>query len=102
MLTVTVYTKPDCVQCEQTKKLLAKDVPHAEVKLVDLTQDPEAKAYVETLGYRSAPAVQWEADGVVGGHWAGFRPDHIRSLKTYDGQGRVGASEDGRLVGSTP
>ena len=101
MLSVTLYTKPACVQCEQTQKLLAKDVPNAVVKMVDVTIDEQARQYVmDDLGYLGAPVVQWEADGVVGGHWAGFRPDHIRSLKTYDGQENVASSADGKLVGS--
>lgn len=84
MLSVTVYTKPQCVQCDQTKKLFAKDVSDAVITEVDVTTDAEALRYVtQDLGYAGAPVVQWEAGGTTGGHWSGFRPDRIRELKTY-------------------
>jgi glutaredoxin-like protein NrdH len=40
---------------------------------VRLDEDPEALAYVRSLGYSSAPVV--EAGEV---HWSGFRPDKIK------------------------
>jgi glutaredoxin-like protein NrdH len=41
-------------------------------QVVDLTQDAEAFAMVQSLGYMQAPVV------VAGDrHWAGFRPDQI-------------------------
>lgn len=72
---ITVFTKPNCVQCDMTKKLLARlGVEHT---LVDVTADPDARAYVTGLGYQQAPVV------VVGGgerHWAGFSPDRLKAL----------------------
>nr|WP_256386020.1 glutaredoxin-like protein NrdH [Leucobacter sp. wl10] len=69
---VVVYSKPSCMQCQMTYRALdGKGVPY---RVVDLTEDTEALAYVtEELGYAAAPVV------VVGGrdHWAGFRPDEI-------------------------
>jgi glutaredoxin-like protein NrdH len=70
---VTVYTLPSCVQCESTKKYLAKiDVPFS---VVDLTEDESAMDLVKTLGYQAAPVV-------VSGksHWSGFRPDKLDAL----------------------
>jgi len=72
---VTVYTKPDCPQCTMTKKQLDKlGIDH---DTVDVTQDPDAHAYVTGLGYASAPVVVVN-DGEA--HWSGFRPDHLRGL----------------------
>jgi glutaredoxin-like protein NrdH len=72
---VTVYTKPDCPQCTMTKKQLDKlGIDH---DTVDVTQDPDAHAYVTGLGYASAPVVVVN-DGES--HWSGFRPDHLRGL----------------------
>lgn len=72
---VTVYTKPSCVQCDMTKRLLERmRVKHT---TVDVTADPDAHAYVTGLGYQSAPVVV-VGDGVD--HWAGFKPDRLRGL----------------------
>jgi glutaredoxin-like protein NrdH len=72
-MTVTVYTLPSCVQCESTKKLLAKN--EIEFNTVDLSLDPDALAMVQELGYQAAPVV------IAGDkHWAGFRPDMITAL----------------------
>ena len=70
---VTVYTKPDCPQCVMTKKQLERHgIDH---QTIDLSTDPDAHAYVKSLGYQQAPVV------VAGdSHWSGFRPDHIKSL----------------------
>ena len=70
---VTLYTKPSCVQCNATKRALAKAGLRWEE--IDLTVDTDALEMVKELGYQSAPVVF--ADGE---HWAGFRPDKIKAL----------------------
>ncbi|MBE7193065.1 MAG: redoxin NrdH [Gordonia polyisoprenivorans] len=72
-MTVTVYTKPACVQCNATYKALDKaGVPY---EVVDITENPDAREYVMALGYLAAPVV------VAGdAHWSGFRPDRIKAL----------------------
>lgn len=71
--TVTVYTKPACVQCTATKRALDKS--GVAYTLVDITTDPDARDHVIALGYRQAPVV------VAGNtHWSGFRPDMIKAL----------------------
>lgn len=73
METVTVYTKPACVQCHATYKALDKHGLTYEV--VDISTDEQARDYVMSLGYLQAPVV------VVGDeHWSGFRPDRIKAL----------------------
>ncbi|MDT5150477.1 MAG: glutaredoxin-like protein NrdH [Mycobacterium sp.] len=70
---ITVYTKPACVQCNATYKALDKQGIDYEV--VDITEVSEARDYVMALGYLQAPVV------VAGNeHWSGFRPDRIKSL----------------------
>jgi len=70
---VTVYTLPNCVQCESTKKMLAKNEIAFDV--VDLSEDEQAMDMVRGLGHSAAPVV------IAGDkHWAGFRPDMITSL----------------------
>ena len=72
---VTVYTKPNCPQCNATHKHLTNlGIDH---DTVDVTQDPEAHAYVTGLGYASAPVVVVN-DGED--HWSGFRPDRLKGL----------------------
>lgn len=72
---VTVYTQPSCVQCTMTRKQLDKlGIEH---RVVDVTADPEAHAYVTGLGYTAAPVVVVN-DGEE--HWAGFRPDRLKGL----------------------
>ena len=72
-MTVTVYSKPACVQCTATTRALdAKGIAYT---LVDLTQDAVAMAQVLAMGYRQAPV------GIAGEqHWTGFRPDMIGRL----------------------
>ena len=71
--TVTVYTKPACVQCTATYKALDKQ--GIDYAIVDISLDAEARDYVMALGYLQAPVVVAGDD-----HWAGFRPDRIKTL----------------------
>jgi glutaredoxin-like protein NrdH len=72
-MSITVYSKPACVQCTATTRAL--DARGLAYQLVDLTEDTAAMEMVTQLGYRQAPVV------VAGeSHWAGFRPDMIGRL----------------------
>jgi glutaredoxin-like protein NrdH len=72
-MTITVYSKPACVQCTATTRAL--DAKGLAYTVVDLTQDDAAMTRVSDLGYRQAPVV------IAGdAHWAGFRPDMIGQL----------------------
>jgi glutaredoxin-like protein NrdH len=72
-MSITVYTKPACVQCTATYKALDKQ--GITYDKVDITLDTEARDYVMALGYLQAPVV------VAGdSHWSGFRPDRIKAL----------------------
>lgn len=71
-MTVRVYTKPDCRQCDMTKRLL--DGEGVSYVVEDLT-DAGNLAAAKALGHTSAPVV------VVGDEsWAGFQPDRIKEL----------------------
>ena len=72
-MTITVYTKPACVQCNMTYKAL--DKAGLDYEVVDISEDTEARDYVMALGYLQAPVVV--ADGE---HWSGFRPERIKAL----------------------
>jgi glutaredoxin-like protein NrdH len=72
-MTITVYSKPSCVQCDATHRALEKSGLAYEV--VDITEDAAARDYVLSLGYLQAPVVVAGQD-----HWSGYRPDQIRAL----------------------
>ena len=86
-MTVTVYTKPACVQCNATYKAL--DKAGITYEKVDISVDDEAREYVLALGYLQAPVVV-----VDGEHWSGFRPDRIKALANEEI-----LSSDATLVG---
>ena len=73
MSNVTVYSKPNCPQCTQTKKKLEQKGIAFEV--IDISQDKNAAQTINDLGYRQVPVV-------VSGekHWSGFRPDLLGAL----------------------
>lgn len=73
MNTITVYTKPACVQCNATFRALERQ--GIGYTAIDISEDQEAREYVLSLGYLQCPMV------VAGGdHWSGFRPDRIKTL----------------------
>ena len=70
---ITIYSKPNCVQCNATYRALDKQgLPYT---VVDLMEDAEAMESVKALGYQQAPVVFADGD-----HWAGFRPDKIKAI----------------------
>ncbi|NRH42517.1 glutaredoxin-like protein NrdH [Pseudomonas sp. MS15a(2019)] len=72
-MTITIYSKPACVQCNATYRALDRQGITYEV--VDIEQDAQARQTVESLGYRQVPVVVAGDD-----HWAGFRPDKLGRL----------------------
>ena len=74
-MSITVYTKPSCVQCNATYRAL--DAKGIEYEIHDLSEDPTALEQVKALGYMQAPVVVTDED-----HWSGFRPDKIAELAT--------------------
>lgn len=72
MLSITVYTKPACVQCTATERRLGS-TPYA----IEEAQSPEAAALIADLGHMRAPVIVIRKDGEVVEHWSGFNPDAI-------------------------
>ena len=72
-MTITVFSKPACVQCDATYRQL--DKLGLDYTIVDITMDADALASVKALGYQQAPVVFAGGD-----HWSGFRPDKIADL----------------------
>ena len=72
-MAITVYSKPNCVQCNATYRAL--DKAGLRYETVDISLDVEALEQVRALGYAQAPVVVAGED-----HWSGFRPDKIKTL----------------------
>jgi len=70
---ITVYTKPSCVQCEATKRMM--DKLSIEYSTVDISVDTDAFDMIVSKGFKSAPVVITDKDS-----WAGFNPDKISGL----------------------
>ena len=70
----TVYTKPDCPQCDRTKEYFdSKGITYT---AVDITEVPAALVYItEELGYSQAPVVVNNTDDQD--HWSGARMDKL-------------------------
>lgn len=72
-MSVTVYTKPSCPGCVQTKTYLkSKGVDFTEI---DLSQDIDALNKIKEMGYRQAPVV-FNGDD----HWSGFNPSKLSAV----------------------
>lgn len=72
-MTVTVYAKPHCPQCDATQRQLNK--LGIEFTKVDVTEDPEALQKILDAGFKQAPVVITDTDS-----WSGYRPDKIKTL----------------------
>lgn len=72
-MTITVFTKPQCQQCEATKHRLRDRGITFET--VDLSENPATLAQLVQAGYRQAPVVI-----TPDAAWSGYRPDLIDQL----------------------
>ncbi|TNU72784.1 glutaredoxin family protein [Miniimonas arenae] len=82
MTAITVFGKPNCVQCKQTVKAFEKAglQEGEDFTYRDVTEDPRAYAYVtEELGYSAAPVVVLDDQD----HWSGYNPLHNRRAITW-------------------
>ncbi|WP_016997006.1 glutaredoxin-like protein NrdH [Kocuria atrinae] len=74
-MSITVYSKPSCVQCNATMRAL--DKKGVNYSVIDVTEDQAAYDHVIELGAQQVPVVETETE-----HWTGYRPDKISSLST--------------------
>ena len=73
---ITVWTLPNCVQCQQTKKQFDAMGIRYEEKSLD--SDPFKADLFRAMGLLTAPIVETDVK-----LWAGFRLDKIRSLAAH-------------------
>jgi glutaredoxin-like protein NrdH len=76
MMLITVWTKPNCVQCDMTKKELDKRGIVYEEK--NLQKNPKAVERFIEEGLLAAPIVTTDIK-----RWSGFRLAKIESLHNY-------------------
>ena len=75
-MTITLWTKPNCVQCETTKREF--DRRCIIYKTSRLDKSPKAVDRFLELGLTSAPIVETDDR-----RWGGFRLEKIKSLETH-------------------
>lgn len=73
---VTVYTTPNCPQCQMTKKVM--DRKGIIYETVDLTEQPDKLTEFKSKGYLAAPIVTTDTK-----IWSGFRLNKIESLANH-------------------
>jgi glutaredoxin-like protein NrdH len=72
-MTVTVFTKYRCPQCEATKRQLTKQ--GIDFDVVDLADNPSTLEQLQEAGFKQAPVVI-----TPDASWSGYRPDLIKQL----------------------
>jgi glutaredoxin-like protein NrdH len=75
-MTITLWTKPNCVQCDTTKRQFEKRGIIFQTRRLD--KSPKAVARFLELGLTSAPIVETDDR-----RWSGFRLDKINSLEKH-------------------
>ena len=73
-MNVTVYTNPNCVQCDQTKRWLTKNNINFETALI--SDSPEIDTLIKEKNFLAAPVV---VAGEIS--WSGFRLEKLKTIK---------------------
>lgn len=76
---LTVYSRPNCMQCEMTKMWLKQnDIPF---EAVDIEANPGALELLKHYGYSSLPVVAIDDEiGDSSKSWSGFQVDKLERL----------------------
>lgn len=78
-MTIELYSKPACIQCNQSKKTL--DKLGLDYIITDVTEDESAYEFVLSMGFRAAPVlVIKDSDGNILDKWSGFNPEKLNAL----------------------
>lgn len=75
-MSITLYSKPDCPQCELTKRDM--DILGISYQTVDISQEQDQLEKLASMGYRSAPVVETATD-----IWSGYDQEKIKNLVSY-------------------
>ena len=71
-MSITVYSKPRCPQCDATYRALDKQ--GISYEKIDVTQDAESLAFIKGLGYQQAPVVVAGEDHCLASALTASRP----------------------------
>lgn len=74
---LTVYSKPNCIQCEMTKMWL--DQNKIQFETVDVSEHPEKLEEIKLNGFQQLPVVT--LDKYFENAWSGFDVDRLEELK---------------------
>lgn len=74
---VVVYSKPNCPQCDLTKRDM--DILGIEYRVVDISQDSQSLDRLMARGNHAAPVVETPLET-----WSGYNREKIKSLVSYD------------------
>lgn len=74
---LTVYSKPNCIQCEMTKTWL--DQNKIQYGTVDVIEHPESLEEIRSLGFKSMPVVTLDKN--FDNAWSGYNLDRLLELK---------------------
>lgn len=75
-MSITVYSKPNCPQCDLTKRDM--DILGIEYEIIDISLQQDQLERLAGLGFRSAPVVETDRDV-----WSGYQQDKIKELVSY-------------------
>ena len=73
---IKVYSKPNCMQCNFTKKYL--EDKGTEFEEINIKDHPEVIEELKLYGFGSMPVV---AIDTLDNAWSGFRPDRLAELE---------------------
>ncbi|MDK6399646.1 glutaredoxin family protein [Pauljensenia sp. UMB1235] len=75
---VTIYSKPNCPQCDATKRKFTKE--GVAFREVDVTEDRRAFTRVrDEWGYQRVPVIEVRGEG-FDVRWDGFRPERMKAV----------------------
>lgn len=75
-MAVIVYTNPNCVQCEQTKKFLDREGIEYTVENLQAEENYDKLVEFVNQGFKAAPIVVTDTET-----WSGFKPDKLGAIK---------------------
>ena len=75
-MSVIVYTNPNCVQCEMTKKYLDKEGIAYTVEDLQAEENYDKLVAFVEQGFKAAPIVVTDTDT-----WSGYKLDKLKEIK---------------------
>ena len=75
-MSVTVYTNPNCVQCEMTKKYLDKEGITYTVEDLQAEENYDKLVAFVEQGFKAAPIVVTDTET-----WSGYKVDKLKEIK---------------------